>query len=198
MPSALVIAAVFLAGAGGVVWFYFHRDMAELRGRLVGRSEVLQTAFGSMEYAQIGNGKPVLVVHGSGGGFDQSIEMAGQFAEYNYRLIAPSRFGYLRSDLPDNASPEMQAEAFAELLDKLNLERVFVFGGSAGALSALQFAIRHPERCRGLVLFVPAAFSPDRKPNETAAVGPLASSLIAAVLRSDFIFWLAVNLFPAP
>ena len=45
-------------------------------------------------------------------------------------------------------------------LDHLGIDRVPVVGGSAGALSAMQFAIRHPDRCAALVALVPAAFAP--------------------------------------
>jgi pimeloyl-ACP methyl ester carboxylesterase len=90
----------------------------------------------------------------------------------------------------------MQADAFAALLDALSLPEVAVFGGSAGALSAMQFAIRHPERCEALVLFVPAAFSPERRPNEAPVEGPVAGPLLRTLLGSDFVFWLGVTFAP--
>jgi 2-hydroxy-6-oxonona-2,4-dienedioate hydrolase len=129
--------------AVAVLWFTYSRDIAQLRARAGQGSEVVQTSFGTTEYADVGASKPVLVIHGSGGGFDQSLELAGQLAEYGCRLIAPSRFGYLRSSLPANASPETQADAFASLLDLLSLDSVAVFGGSAGAppRSSLRSAI---------------------------------------------------------
>jgi len=192
----LIFIAALLAGTSAVLWSYFKSDMTAVRARLAGNSETVQTAFGTVEYAESGQGRPVLVIHGSGGGFDQALEMAGQLASFGYRLVAPSRFGYLRSDFPDHASPELQADAFAALLDKLNLQRVMVLGGSAGALSAMQFAIRHPDCCQALVLLVPAAFAPDRKPNESAAEGPIATALVHLVLRSDFIFWLGITIIP--
>jgi pimeloyl-ACP methyl ester carboxylesterase len=122
--------------------------------------------------------------------------MAGPLAEHGYRLIAPSRFGYLRSAYPDSASPEKQADAFVALLDELRLPAVSVFGGSAGALSAMQFAIRHPERCNALVLFVPASFSPAREPYEAPIEGPLAGPLLRSLLGSDLVFWLGATLAP--
>jgi 2-hydroxy-6-oxonona-2,4-dienedioate hydrolase len=122
--------------------------------------------------------------------------MVGPLAEHGFRLIAPSRFGYLGSSFPDQAAPEMQADAFAVLLDELGVDSVSVFGGSAGVPSAMQLAIRHPERCRALVLLVPATFSPDRKPNTSSFEGPVAGTLIKTLLRSDFLFWLAVTFAP--
>ncbi len=196
MRRVLLFIAGLIIGAGGVLWFFFERDMDELRARIAGRSEVIQSAYGAMEYAETGEGPPVLVVHGSGGGFDQGLEMVGPLAEKGYRLIAPSRFGYLGSSFPDQASPEMQADALAALLDELGLTSVSVFGGSAGALSAMQFAIRHPERCGALVLFVPATFSPARKANEAPVEGPLAGPLLRTLLGSDIVFWLGTTFAP--
>jgi 2-hydroxy-6-oxonona-2,4-dienedioate hydrolase len=53
---------------------------------------------------------------------------------------------------PRTPSSENQADAFVDLLDQLGIVRVPAIGGSAGALSAMQFAIRHPDRCSALVV----------------------------------------------
>jgi pimeloyl-ACP methyl ester carboxylesterase len=192
--AIIVIAGLFAAAA--ILWLNFQREMAELHARVVGRSQSVDTSFGALEYAVTGEGLPVLAIHGSGGGFDQALEMVGPLTAYGYRLIAPSRFGYLGSEFPANASPETQADALAELLDHLGEARVAVFGGSAGALSAMQFAIRYPERCSALVLMVPATFSPDRRPKTGPFEAPIAQFLVTRALRSDFLFWLAATFVP--
>ena len=193
--AVVIVIAVLLVGAG-ILWLVFQRDMSELRARVAGRSESVDTSFGALEYAVAGEGPPVLAIHGSGGGFDQALEMVGPLRAYGYRLIAPSRFGYLGSEFPANAGPETQADAFAELLDDLGEVNVAVFGASAGALSAMQFAIRYPERCSALVLMVPATFSPERRPNSGPFEAPIAEFLVTRALRSDFLFWLAATFAP--
>jgi pimeloyl-ACP methyl ester carboxylesterase len=70
------------------------------------------------------------------------------------RLIAPSRFGYLGSNMPLDATPAHQADAFVALLDTLGIDRIDVIGVSAGATSALQLALRHPERVKHLAVLV--------------------------------------------
>jgi pimeloyl-ACP methyl ester carboxylesterase len=193
---AAVIVIAGLLAAAAILWLVFQRDMSELHARVVGRSQSADTRFGVLEYAVTGEGPPVLAIHGSGGGFDQALEMVGPLTAYGYRLIAPSRFGYLGSEFPQDASPETQADAFAELLDTLGEAKVAVFGGSAGALSALQFAIRYPERCSALVLMVPATYSPERRPNSGPFEAPLAEFLVTRALRSDVFFWLAATFAP--
>jgi pimeloyl-ACP methyl ester carboxylesterase len=51
-----------------------------------------------------------------------------------------SRFGYLRTPLPADASAAAQADAHACLLDALGIRRAAIVGASAGAPSAMQFA----------------------------------------------------------
>jgi len=183
----LILTVLVIAAAG--VYAIFARDLSDARSRLVGRSQRIDTSFGTLEYAVIGEGEPVLTIHGGGGGFDQGIDMTGALAGCGYRLMAPSRFGYLGSTLPANLTTAMQADTYVELLDRLGIGKAFVIGGSAGAWSAMQFAIRHPERCRALVLLVPAAYSPPQKPYTSGG-------FVRAMLGSDFISWAALKLMP--
>lgn len=178
--------------AGSATWRAFGRDLAAARERTRGRSDVFASRFGQMEYAVAGSGPPVLMVHGTGGGFDQGLAFAAPLVAAGRQVIAPSRFGYLRSDFPDDPSSENQADAFVDLLDRLGIDRVPVIGGSAGALSAMAFAIRHPDRCAALVALVPAAFAPDRPPPRPP--NALAEAIIAWGLRSDLLFWLGMTL----
>jgi len=54
--------------------------------------------------------------------------------------------------MPPGAAVADQADAYAALLDHLQLDRVVLCGFSAGGPAAIQFALRHPERLYGLVL----------------------------------------------
>ena len=103
-----------------------------------------------------------------------------------YRLIALFCFGYLGSPLPTDLVTDMQADAYAELLDRLGVSRAFVIAISAGAWSAMKFAIRHPQRCRALVLLVPAEYLPPRMPNHGGA-------LFRAIIASDLVAWAALK-----
>jgi 2-hydroxy-6-oxonona-2,4-dienedioate hydrolase len=46
------------------------------------------------------------------------------------------------------------------LLSKLNVPKTIVIGVSAGARSAVELAIRHPDMVTGLILIVPGTYSP--------------------------------------
>jgi pimeloyl-ACP methyl ester carboxylesterase len=135
-----------------------------------------------------------LVVHGAGGGFDQGMEFGQMLVRSGFRVIAISRFGYLRTPVPADASAAAQADAHACLLDALNLPAAAIVGASAGAPSAMQFALRHPERCTALVLLVPAAYVP--RPGEAPPMKtPTGTAfLFDTALKSDFLFWAATKL----
>ncbi len=129
-----------------------------------GLSRIAETRHGAMEYAVAGDGPPVLMFHGTGGGFDQGLAFTARLWRGGFGVIAPSRFGYLRTPMPNDADHVAEAEAAADLLDALGLDRVAVAGGSAGAIPALAFAIRFPDRTAACLPIVPAFFLPDRAP----------------------------------
>jgi pimeloyl-ACP methyl ester carboxylesterase len=75
-------------------------------------------------------------------------------AQRPFRIIAVSRWGYLRTPIPHNPAHrthEAQADAYASLLDTLGIDRVAMVGISGGGPSAIQFALRHPDRCFALI-----------------------------------------------
>ena len=125
MPKSAVLALIAAALAGGVasVARQYRRAMAEAaRHSDPQLSRIAPTRHGPMEYAIAGSGPNLLILHGTGGGFDQGLEMGAPLIEAGYRLIAPSRFGYLRTAIPETASPQAEADACAELLDHLGIE----------------------------------------------------------------------------
>jgi pimeloyl-ACP methyl ester carboxylesterase len=180
-----------MAGAWGTG--AFRATMAAAEARIVRRSSVIQTSVGALEYAIAGRGEPLMMIHGTGGGFDQGLLFAHGLLEAGFQIIAPSRFGYLGSAFPDEASPAHQADVLVELLDHLGLDRIAVAGGSAGALTAVEFALRHPDRCARLILIVPAANLTGQDPVEFTAVQRMA---VARVLNSDVWFWAFATLGP--
>ena len=191
------IVAIAAAVAGAIVYSRYCQDLRASRARVTTGSRVVPTRAGPIEYAERGFGAPVLIVHGAGGGFDQGMEMFGLLARPGLRLIAVSRFGYLRTPLPDDASPAAQADAHAALLDALRIAAVSVVAASAGAPSAMEFAIRHPLRCQALVLVVPLAWRPAMEAPGDTVPSRLKQALVAAVTRSNAAFWACARVAPS-
>ena len=187
----LTVAAVVVGGFLTMTYGLYRRDIDPAYERISTGSQIAMSRCGPIEYALKGEGPPVLVVHGAGGGFDQGLELADSVARAGFRVIAMSRFGYLRTPLPADASAPAQADAHACLLDSLNIRRAAIVGVSAGGPSALQFALRFPDRTAALVLLVPAAYAP--RPNQEPPMRTPRGTmfLFNTALRSDFFFWAA-------
>ena len=148
------------------------------------KAKSINSSYGMISYIDEGEGEVFLVCHGITGGYDQGFDvMSGRTDDY--RIIAPSRFGYPGSDMPENATVDMQVEAFVELLDELGIEKTFITATSAGGAIAQRFALLHPERCKGLILYC-SGYPADEKPTEPSSgmTGP------PAAFCNDLAMWL--------
>jgi pimeloyl-ACP methyl ester carboxylesterase len=146
----------------------------------------VESRFGRIEYVSWGEGPPVLVIHGAGGGFDQGRLLAKAVGGDGHRWIAVSRFGYLGSDLPSDPSIVAQAGAFAALLDQLELQQVHILAMSGGVPPALKFAELYPERTGRLVLLSSAPFTPYGPNIENR---PIPSWMYSLLLGNDVVYW---------
>jgi pimeloyl-ACP methyl ester carboxylesterase len=158
----------------------YRHDIDAARRRLAAREHyTIQTPYGAVQYAERGQGPPLLFSHPLVGGFDVGLGCAEPWIGDGFRVIAPSRFGYLGSSLPHGAMPADQADTYALLLDALGIERAAVAGFSAGGPSVIQFALRHPDRTSGLILFGSALPGKAGRPPRP----------VAQLLFTDLMFW---------
>jgi pimeloyl-ACP methyl ester carboxylesterase len=191
--ASVLLACALLAAACTATVLAYRADLHRAMAAVSSGSSIAATPCGAIEHAVRGHGPPILVIHGAGGGFDQGMLLGADLAASGYRVIAVSRFGYLRTPMPEDASAEAQADAHACLLDALNVPRAAIVAVSAGGPSALQLAIRHPGRVESLVLLVPLAWHPERE----APPAPSAPMRIALrALEHDFAFWAFMKLAP--
>ena len=116
------------------------------------RPTVIDTRGGAVECAIAGTGPAILALHGGAGGYDQGLLLAASAIGDDITVVAPSRPGYLGTALAAGPSPQEQADLFAGLLDRLGVLDVAVIAVSGGGPSAVQFALRHRDRCRAVVL----------------------------------------------
>ena len=189
----LALLTSVLVGAAVLIWWLFDSDIKRANARVAHGSALVATRCGPIEYQEAGTGVPLLAVHGSGGGYDQGMALAGALAQQGIRVIAMSRFGYLRTPMPADASAAAQADAHVCLLDALGIGQAGVLGGSAGAPSALQMAIRHPDRVSALVLLVPLAYKPPTQADSAPPLPPWVENSMMRLIGSDFLFWSALH-----
>jgi len=155
---------------------------------LVLQSQVIKTSSGSIEYALQGEGPVVLVSHGSFGGFDQGLASVYFIKDIKARFVVPSRFGYLQSPLPTDATPYAQAHTYIALLNHLGIEKVWMLGLSAGGMSALEFALQFPHRCLGLIMISAVTARPVKTP-------PI-RFMVEHVLTNEFLGWTLATYLP--
>jgi 2-hydroxy-6-oxonona-2,4-dienedioate hydrolase len=189
-----VAMAMALATAASLIGWRFDQDIRQARARVAHGSTVIESRCGPIEFQEAGTGVPLLAVHGSGGGYDQGMAFAGALASQGIRVIAMSRFGYLRTPMPADASAAAQADAHVCLLDALGIPKAAVMGGSAGAPSALQMAIRHPDRVSALVLLVPLAYKPPTQADSAPPLPPWVEAWMMRLIGSDFLLWSGLHL----
>jgi pimeloyl-ACP methyl ester carboxylesterase len=189
----LVPAVIAIVASGAAITAAAMHDLRIKQGRLESERQITQTRHGPIEYATWGSGPPVLVVHGAGGGFDQGKLIALAYVGEGFQWIAPSRFGYLGSPMPADASTAAQADAFADLLDHLGIERVSVLAFSGGAPPALQFAERYPDRTTSLALLSSAPFTPLAPDDQQR---PIPDWLYQALFTNDVVYWSLAKTIP--
>lgn len=125
---------------------------ADLRACLDFRPKIIDTARGQVECALRGDGPAVVIAHGGPGGCDQALILGELFRKSGYRIIAPSRPGYLGTPVDLGRTAEDQGDFLAALMDALDIPEALVLGVSGGGPAAYQLAQRRPEKARALVV----------------------------------------------
>jgi pimeloyl-ACP methyl ester carboxylesterase len=106
-------------------------------------------------YREFGGGSPFIFLHGGWGYSIYPFEKQIEAFQDNFRLIIPDRTGYGRSMRVSEWPVDFHARAAEEtlrLLDALKIDRAVFWGHSDGAVISAMLAVKHPERCRGIIL----------------------------------------------
>jgi 2-hydroxy-6-oxonona-2,4-dienedioate hydrolase len=185
--SSLLWFLLASLGIGIVIAIWFGRNTRLAYARISGNSTIVPSPLGDIEFKRGGTCVPVLVIHGSGGGYDQGELIAKTILGDDFAWIAPSRFGYLRSTFRKGATFDDQAKAYAHLLDNLGLQTVSVLALSHGGPSALLFAARYPERVSSLTLLsCGVASSSDTSQAEANQKG----DALTLIFKFEILYWI--------
>lgn len=111
-------------------------------------------------YAEIGEGPPVVFIHGLGGCWQNWLENLPAAARAGFRAIALDLPGFGRSPMPDR---EVSIPAYGQLVDgfcrALNLHSAALVGNSMGGFIAAEVATHSPDWIDHLVLVSAAGIS---------------------------------------
>jgi 2-hydroxy-6-oxonona-2,4-dienedioate hydrolase len=188
----LVVTAIGLVVAVALGSALFLPDIGRSYERVRGHSQILSSPYGEIEYVVAGSGPAVLVIHGSGGGYDQGQLLSQVVLNEDFQSVIPSRFGYLGSTYYEGATWDDQAHAYAYLLDELGLQRVAVIALSHGGPSALVFSELYPERVSSLTLLSCGVATQESEDQDAAN---RKGERLTALFNYDFPYWVVSKAF---
>jgi pimeloyl-ACP methyl ester carboxylesterase len=196
IATLLVGAVLAMGAASALIFLAYKNELGRVRTDAGRGVRIADTFAGPIEYAEKGAGIPLLSIHGAGGGYDQGLANVADLVSDDFRVIAPSRFGYLGTPIPSDTSSASQADAHAALLTELKVDKAIVIGISAGARSAVQLAVRHPERVAALILIVPGTYAPA---SPVAIQGTRMTALVLRLVNTgaDFAWWAIEKIAPS-
>lgn len=144
-----------------------------------------ETADGAISYVDIGEGRPIVFVHGTPTWSFLYRRFIREFSR-DHRCVAPDHLGFGLSDKPEGAPyrPADHARRLAALLDALDLRDITLVVHDFGGPIGLSYAIENPDRVRNLVVFNTWMWA-TRDDFRTRAM--------AAVLGSRFGKWLYLD-----
>ncbi len=100
----------------------------------------------------IGNGFPVIILHGLFGSLDNWQGFARQLSEYNFKVITADLRNHGRSFHDPEFTLESMARDINVLIRNLGLDKIFLIGHSLGGKVALEVGKAHPELLKGMVV----------------------------------------------
>jgi len=107
-----------------------------------------------IELDDLGEGSPILLLHGFPATRRLWSQVAPVLAEIRYRVIVPDLVGYGASRAKDEARVDMvsQARWLWELLDTLRIDRPTIVAHDVGSAAAQLMVASAPTRARGLAI----------------------------------------------
>ncbi len=119
------------------------------------RNSRIKLSQGLLFWREVGEGIPVIFLHGSWNEGSQWVPVMESFSR-EFHCFTPDLLGFGESDIPDiHYSIDLQVECLAEFLQALKLENVYLVGHSLGGWIAASYALKYPENIKGLVLLAP-------------------------------------------
>jgi len=146
---------ILLIVISGILFFYGYRSwLRQTTADALKDSRIVETEFGIIEYNTLGKKEnPVMLLFHGGGTGSNMVWIYREFADQGFYVICASRSGVKGTPYDPDASFEKSADMSAALLAKLGITRkVNVLGVSLGGPAALQFAIRHQDMTRTLIM----------------------------------------------
>jgi len=110
----------------------------------------MKMASHTLHYKSLGEGTPLIILHGLFGSGDNWNLIARDLSE-QYRVILPDLRNHGRSFHSAHQSIDLMAGDVIHLLQELGLERAWIIGHSMGGKVAMNLALNQPAYTKGLI-----------------------------------------------
>jgi pimeloyl-ACP methyl ester carboxylesterase len=151
----------------------------------------------SLYYEEIGEGDPLIALHGGIGAGVQLAPLARELATGRRVVLVDLQGHGHTADIDRPLRHELMADDVAALIDHLGAEQADVLGYSLGGEVALRTAIQHSHRIRRLVL-ISIAFRRDGSHPEVVAAMDGFSAEAAEFLKQGPLYELYTGVAPRP
>ncbi|WP_158962307.1 alpha/beta fold hydrolase [Myroides fluvii] len=105
---------------------------------------------GKFRYLEVGEGTPIIILHGLMGGLSNFDGVTNFFPQKGYKVIIPELPLYTNSILKTNV--KAFAKFVKDFIERIGYEEVILLGNSLGGHIALYFAKMYPQYLKAMVL----------------------------------------------
>lgn len=105
-----------------------------------------------LNYKVLGEGKPLVILHGLFGTLDNWITAAKLLVEKGHKVYLLDQRNHGKSPHSDEFSYEAMASDLLEFLDDQHLQQPILMGHSMGGKTVMRFAVNHPTRVAKIIV----------------------------------------------
>lgn len=104
-----------------------------------------------LNFKKLGTGKPLLILHGLFGSADNWFTISKELKD-NYKLYLIDQRNHGDSPQSTDWNYDLMVDDLKELIDDEGLEKVYLMGHSMGGKTAMNFALKYPEKVEKLIV----------------------------------------------
>ena len=104
-----------------------------------------------LNYKKLGEGQPLIILHGLFGSLDNWLTLAKYWAE-NYEVWLIDQRNHGKSPHADEHSYELMAQDLKKFMEENHIENPIILGHSMGGKTAMEFAITFPAQVKALIV----------------------------------------------
>ncbi len=179
----LLISGIIILGLSQFKNRIIDKDVAKEELRLP-ESHFFEYLGGEIHYTDMGEGMPVVMIHGFGGNANNWTDLSHLW-EDNFRMLAVDLPGFGLSDLNEDRFIAEKFDYYMSFLDafltETKVDSFYLIGNSLGGWVSWEYALRHPEQVKKLVLSNSVGYNLEESNSKTAAIA--SSSIMDVAIK---------------